>query len=282
MVVCFVGADSIRSTQLLRSLGGVIACQRFGSCDSLRAYLVRGNADCILVEPWDALGHSTAPFVRSLRETLPLVPIIAICRLDVRACGELLSLGRSGVDEVIFEGFDSTSGVIEKTMERARARAFMTATIDHVVDSVPREARSFIRFVFEHALEKLTVNLAASELDVHRNTLARRLSRLGLPPAEEIIPRVRLLIASQLLESTKRSVESIAALMHFGSASNLRNAFRRHFGMRPSDVATIGSRGVRDRLIEYLTLPSHARSSYDTQWRSRVPSDVDVSATKAS
>ncbi len=94
---------------------------------------------------------------------------------------------------------------------------------------------------FDRLREQVSVDLSspwplsrlAATAHVSPRTLQRRFAELGLLPSEWLIEQ-RVVAAQELLESSRLSVEQIAARVGFGSADLLR----KHFGRRVSVAPT--------------------------------------------
>lgn len=80
----------------------------------------------------------------------------------------------------------------------------------------------------------LTVAQLATHAGVSTRTLERKFrSVLGRPPLSWLLHE-RVNVAQQLLESTDKTVESIAEKCGFGAAINMRTHFKRHTGISPA------------------------------------------------
>lgn len=86
-----------------------------------------------------------------------------------------------------------------------------------------------------HLDEPLTLERLAQHAAVSSRTLSRRfVEDTGYTPMQWLL-RVRVDIARELLESSERSVEQIAAEVGLGSAANLRAHFHRILGTSPTE-----------------------------------------------
>ncbi len=85
-----------------------------------------------------------------------------------------------------------------------------------------------------HLAEPLTVARMARHAHQSPRTFARRfVAEVGVTPMQWLI-RERVRRAQQLLETTDRGVDEVAALVGFGSAETLRHHFRRTVDTSPS------------------------------------------------
>ncbi|MFB6721988.1 GlxA family transcriptional regulator [Kribbella sp. NPDC056345] len=89
-------------------------------------------------------------------------------------------------------------------------------------------------WVQDHLAEPITVDQLATQAALSRRTFIRRFEHeTGLPPMRWVVLQ-RLLSARRLLETSDWTVDRIAAASGFGSATSLREAFRRELGTSPS------------------------------------------------
>jgi transcriptional regulator GlxA family with amidase domain len=94
--------------------------------------------------------------------------------------------------------------------------------------------RPVVAWIRAH-LAKADVTTVARENALSARTLHRRCrERLGLTPAK-LIQKLRVEHARTLLSGRELSAKSLAVLCGFGSATHLKRAFEREFGMAPRD-----------------------------------------------
>lgn len=99
-----------------------------------------------------------------------------------------------------------------------------------------------IRHIRSHAFGRLRVGDVVARLAVSRRLLEQRFrAALGHGPAEEI-RRVRLERAGELLSRSELSVEQVARVVGFRTATRLGVAFRKQFGMTPRAWRAHGGR----------------------------------------
>jgi hypothetical protein len=70
----------------------------------------------VLTDLWDADGRPTAPAVRHIREAVPSLPIVAVCRLTPLASREVVRHTRAGVAAVAFHDHDDISATLRYVM----------------------------------------------------------------------------------------------------------------------------------------------------------------------
>jgi LacI family transcriptional regulator len=93
-----------------------------------------------------------------------------------------------------------------------------------------------VRYIWSRAADSIQVKDLLRIAHMSRRTLEQRfLEHLGRTPAEEI-RRVRLEQARKLILESAMPVSSIALACGFSSGPYLTHAFRRRFGVTPSDL----------------------------------------------
>jgi len=86
----------------------------------------------------------------------------------------------------------------------------------------------------QRLLERQTLTGLAAEACMSERTFLRRFkAATGSTPADWLLQQ-RLARAQELLETTERSIQEVAANCGLGSAENLRHHFRQRFQTSPS------------------------------------------------
>lgn len=109
-----------------------------------------------------------------------------------------------------------------------RATGWLSAGTDPVV----REA---LELLHAHPADPWTLDSLAGRLNVSRATLAARFrSTVGEPPMT-YLANWRMLLASELLADVRRTTARIAGEVGYGSPFALSTAFKRRFGVSPTE-----------------------------------------------
>jgi YesN/AraC family two-component response regulator len=96
-----------------------------------------------------------------------------------------------------------------------------------------------IRIIEQNLLKSdFGVDKLASDLNMSRTSLYRKLKSLTGQSATEFIRYVRLKKALSLLESGNLSIEEVSLAVGFNSHSYFSHCFRQHFGKSPSEYLT--------------------------------------------
>jgi AraC-like DNA-binding protein len=180
-----------------------------------------------------------AAFVSTIRQRRPDLPIIGVVRLRADDAREIVLAARAGMSDVILLGQDEPWAVVRRFLSgKADARAVV---LDALATSVPTCVWPILEYCVANASTVRNVEELARAFGVPRRTLARRLSRAGLPGPATTLVWLRLLLAAHLLEHTQWKVERVAHEAGFASALTLRRQLRRLAGMKPTEARRRGS-----------------------------------------
>lgn len=114
--------------------------------------------------------------------------------------------------------------------QRASQARYMVT--EHLRSSDP-SLRAMERFIRANLDRQLTLDELARAAAMSSRTLARRVyAALGMTPLE-LVQRVRVTHAAHLLETTRESVDEVAARVGYADAAAFRRVFRRYVGESP-------------------------------------------------
>jgi transcriptional regulator GlxA family with amidase domain len=100
----------------------------------------------------------------------------------------------------------------------------------------------------------------ANALGYHRKTLVNHCTQARVPPPQELMAWCRLTVAAGLLQTTPRTIESVALGLDFPSDTALRNMMKRYTGLRASEVRAAG--GMRAVIAAFeAALGSYRRNA---------------------
>ncbi len=105
---------------------------------------------------------------------------------------------------------------------------------------LPDSIANLIKFVRTDPARSWSLRDAAHEIGYspfHLSRTFRASMPYGFP---EYVERCRAEVACKDVLTTRESVEKIAIEKGFGSAQAMRDAFRRHFGLLPNEIRTLG------------------------------------------
>lgn len=230
-----------------------------GTVAALESSLASSRVDAVVIEFPSLEAAALEATVRRLRRNYPSVPVILYCPLTADSARLVLRLARVGLHELILEGHDDNRQSLQRLVLSAYRSHCVSRSLRSVSSELPSGTRAILTRTLECAEGRLTVRELARDIGVSRKTLVNRLAASGLPGPAMLISRCRLLFACELLEDPARSVEQVALLLGFGSGVALRNMFRRHVGLSPSEVRRRGAFDlVAGRLLrrECVLLPT--------------------------
>ncbi len=121
--------------------------------------------------------------------------------------------------------------VVPPQRDGGQQQFVQTPVPDHASDRLA----PLLDWVVEHLPEQHTVESLAARATMSPRTFARRFAaEVGMTPHQWLL-RQRVLLARQLLEETNLGVDTVADRVGFGSATVLRQHFRRETGLAPLD-----------------------------------------------
>jgi AraC-like DNA-binding protein len=197
----------------------------------------RGATPALIVaEPRDAADAPTAPLIRQIRCEYPTVPLVGYCRADGDYSREILDLANAGVHELVFRNASDNGVSLHAVVDSAVRACGGAFLVDRLRPQVPTEIMPLVEFCLYFPREATGVEPVATALGVHRKTLTNHCTRAGFPAAGTVISWCRLLVACHLMRAQSGSVERVAYVLEFASATALRNMLRRYSGLRPTEV----------------------------------------------
>lgn len=178
----------------------------------------------------DALSH----FLRDFPE-IPAVALVS--RHDTLATETLLSLGASGIRQVVDvtvpSGWQRLRELISGPASRASAR--IQAQLFDTLGDVPPDTRLYFEAMIRLAPDTVTVRKLAKTLQVRPSTLMSRFSRAHLPSPKSYLAAIRLLHAAVLLEGPGLSIADVAYRLEYSSPQSFGRHVRAIMGITSSE-----------------------------------------------
>ncbi len=232
--------------RLTNALHGRARVHSVRTCRELLRLVQEGSARSAVVELKDAEGTPTAPTVRRLRESWPLLPVLGYCAGTNPDGAALLAAAQAGLTGLLVAGngsqderLSALTDVME-ALQQAEDEVTARRAWAAVATDVPEQARVVVEYCLRHGRRALTVDELARALGMHRKTLWGRLGRAGLPSPERVINWARLLHAAQRLETTDTPLARVAQDYEYGTPGALRNMLNRYAGLTPAMVKRPG------------------------------------------
>ena len=143
---------------------------------------------------------------------------------------ELLEVARSGVQEIVRDGFDELRHTFSVIMASASQRAVGAQISRQLADVVPHRVRPLLEYALEHASDFLDREAFAAVFGVTGRTVQSRLRACGLPPTRAFLTWCRLLVASALLDQPGHTLDTVAEQIGFSEGHHLGNTLKRYTG----------------------------------------------------
>ncbi|MEP6998853.1 MAG: helix-turn-helix domain-containing protein [bacterium] len=201
-----------------------------------------GVIAAVLVEPRDIDGRSVSDALTRMCATDSAPPIVGCCRAGVEHTADIRALVLAGVNELVFEGVDDAGYTLRAILESAQRARVGERAASALKTIVPETLWPFIAQVTAYPDTQRVADLADA-LGYHRKTLVNHCALAHAPPPQELIAWCRLAVAAELLQTTPRTIESIALGLDYPSDTSLRNMMKRYTGLTASAVRDAG--GVR-------------------------------------
>ncbi|MFO0600940.1 MAG: helix-turn-helix domain-containing protein [Myxococcaceae bacterium] len=200
---------------------------------SCSATFVLGQAGLLDGRPATTTWWLTAPFRQRFPRAQLEVERMVVDGRGVMTAGSAFSHADLMLALVARRGGPSLAHAVARYLvldERASQARYMVA--EHLRTSDPA-LRAVERFVARNVGRQVRLEELARVASVSSRSLARRMAAaFGMTPLE-YVQRVRVAEAAHLLESTKVSVEEVAARVGYADAAAFRRVFRRVAGVSP-------------------------------------------------
>ena len=224
-----------------------------GTCESPQRILLllrRVQVSAVLIDLVDNHGRSSAPFISTIREQHPALPIVGVLHPKTFDWRKMVPAVRAGISEILVIGVDDIGSVIRAICVDTGADAGVTAVLGVLAPHVPAAACPILEYCLRGATTALSTKQLAAALGVPRSTLNRRFKRAGLLSPGSLLMWTRLFLAAQLLERGERTVEDIAKSLRFDSVVSFRRVVRRLARLRPAEIRMNG--GIQAILPQFL------------------------------
>ena len=186
-----------------------------------------------------ATGHARFDELRLLRGRFPRIAVVGYVGSPPARVQDLFDAGRFGIQGLLVADEEDSQSHILAVLAHAETRSVATL-LDGALTGVPGLVRDAVMLCVTRANGRLTPLAIARQLGVSRRGLAHHLALEGFPAPQRLITWGRLIVAGQLLESTRTTGDAVASALNFPSGSAFRNTCQRYLGATPSDVRQRG------------------------------------------
>jgi AraC-like DNA-binding protein len=233
-----------RIENALRSHGSILWFDSFA--DLRRAISSEGRMTTVVIGMQDSRNETALAFAQAVRYSSTGTAIVVCCDLAAHKEHSMADLAIAGVHDALFAGVNDDGHSARMIIFGACLGGAGDIVIRALSPIVPPSLSRFVDLAVRRPRELRRVADVAAALNVPRQTISRwcRLNRFVGP--EELLMWVRLFLVTAILESTDRTLESIAYEMHYGSPTALRNRIREYTGLTSTQLRNNGLRLLMD------------------------------------
>jgi AraC-like DNA-binding protein len=180
----------------------------------------------------------------------PRIPMFAVGAFRPDDAGLIRRCRAGGVAGVLVEGVDDGAAgeIIAASSASARRRAELVDAPRVLRLTEPIQLRAWEEVLNQVGSRTTTADIAKS-LRRTREHLSREFGAGGAPNLKRVIDLVRTAWAADLLNNPGYTVSSVSAILRFASPSHMADCVRRVAGVRPTELAALGPRGVLGRFV---------------------------------
>jgi DNA-binding NarL/FixJ family response regulator len=186
-----------------------------------------------------ANGAPNFEVVRTLKQRLPRLTLVAYVTMTPERGHDLFDAGRAGVDGLVLAGVDDAPRPLLAIVEQAEARG-LAGLIRRSLEGVDSVVVDAVLLSVTRAHERLRPGALAKLLAMPRRAATLRLSAEGYPPPQRLLTWGRLIVAAHMLEDHHRSADRIASMLDFPSGSAFRNTCQRYLRATPGQIRDRG------------------------------------------
>ncbi len=217
--------DTAAEARLLHALGDSAAVTLATDGRQFHDLLARPRFDILIVS---ARVGVLAPMRGMIHEARLRDPKLAVCLSATSSDltrASVLSLLEHDADGVIIDPVARLSDAVISSIQRPLTSGSTELVIRAIEPRITSDLRPFLEALAGSATQRTSCAKVAAAVGVARRTIAYRLTRAGLPPANQIRQWCRLLATSYAMEHESVSIEQ--AVSDFWSPTGLRNALDR-------------------------------------------------------
>lgn len=266
MLVVALLPDRVRRARLTAGLQGVAVVQFCDRLDEFQRLALGPRVGAVVAASHDASGHSVAPRVRTIKEALPELPVIAYFGAGEDLSQDVIAMVKAGAEGTLFMNTFDSAGAIRKVLDVSRVACAATISWETLCSTLPPRIRPAAEYCLFNGHRTLSVDEVALVHGVHRKTLFNRFrDSCGMTPSA-FMSWCRLVAVADAIAEGQCSFESTALRYEFPSAGSLRGMLTRYLGVRPQQLRALGgSRFVMARFAR--ALEAAGRSSASPQHR---------------
>jgi AraC-like DNA-binding protein len=213
----------------------------------------RHPVDVIVVDPrFGSPATLTLAPVLELRRIYPSTPFVIYTTLDAKTLPAIVTLGRSGINQLIIVDVDDEPEQLCAIFERqpgARLSDGLADALAPQLSQLPPDVAAALERVIHTPSAFDSVPDLAAAAKVSRRTIYRECERAALASPREIIAAARALRAYALLREGDMAIEDVAEALGFSSPHHLAKTMRWASGMT---TARARARIAPDEFVQML------------------------------
>jgi AraC-like DNA-binding protein len=258
-MLVLAAVPEIQVLRLRRAAGARFSFVSAGQWGDVVDLICRQPIELVVVDPLLA-GEPRSQEIERLRLLFPSLPVLLYTTFTPALAPVLLSLGRQGVQEVVFCRLDDHPDRLRAALEREQGRASSQQLLDQIAAAFA-PLRSEIRWVLEAALrapeDVQTVEQLAASAGVGRRTCERWFMRAAMPSPRHFLAAARVLYAHRLLQDPGFTVEDVGKRLGYSQVRTLQQHARLYLGLTAGEMRLSLSPEAALQLLvrRFLTLP---------------------------
>jgi len=215
-----------------------------------------------VVDPFAGARGAPSPELRALLEEHPSATVVAAFPVEPEHADALRTLLAWGVADVIALGREDSEAALARRIAAVQARTVHRLLRRALPRGVPGRARALLTTAAETVAAGGQAPELAAALGVNERTVPRWFARADLPPPRRLMAWLRLLLAAELLDDSRRTVAQVARACGYASEVSLKAAMRQFMGAPPSELRERGAFATAARAFarELFELREAARS----------------------
>ena len=192
-----------------------------------------------IVVDFCATGPARFDELRLLRGRFPRIAVVGYVSSPPARAQDLFDAGRFGIEGLLIADAEDSHAQILSVLAHAETRSVATLLAGSL-EGVTGLVRDAVMLCVTRASGRLTPLAIARQLGISRRGLAHHLELAGFPAPQRLITWGRLIVAGQLLESTRTTADAVATALNFPSGSAFRNTCQRYLNATPGDMRRRG------------------------------------------
>lgn len=244
VVLCCVPEARAKS-RVQSALRGHATIEWFDTFADVRRAITRdGRAMTVVIGMSDGRGGTALSFTEAVRADSVGTSIVVCCSLDAGNQQPISELAAAGVHDILFTGVNDDGHTARMVIFSACLGGAADLVMNALRPTIPAGLVRFVDVAVRRPRELRRVAEVADALNVPRQTIGRWCRGNEYLRPEELLVWTRLFLVAALLETTERTLESIASELRYGSPTALRNRLREYTGLTSTQVRDGGLRAV--------------------------------------